>query len=435
MLQSIVVIAGLTIFEIISSIDNAIVNAHVLKTVPERYRRFFLVWGLLLAVFVMRGVLPFTIVWLANMNLSFTEAAHMAFSDPATMEASLEESRPILLLGGGVYLFFVFLSWLFLEEKKYAFFLEQFIHRQGLWFYSIAAIFLLVVTYYAVRTNPWMAVSAQVGSSAFFITEGFRKNAEQSEEQLHGSNLSAWSKLLYLEVLDASFSIDGVIGAFAFTMSVPLILAGNGIGALVVREVTVRGIDLVSKFAYLKNGAMYSIGMLGLIMVVEAFGHEYPFWLAPVNTVVLLVVFLWLSYREIKAANRAASWRRDQPSGDIGSPRSKLRRMHRSIAGPASPHPRSAGIRLACSLNTSENALARVLRLLQTRPGIRWRGCLVASLISAAPRAARAHQRQHAPEHHRERAHPQGGDEQRRRRRGLARIGRLGAGLGGIHRP
>ena len=84
------------------------------------------------------------------------------------------------------------------------------------------------------------------------------------------------SKILYLEALDASFSLDGVIGAFAFTISVPLILLGNGIGALVVRELTVRGIDLISKFAYLKNGAIYSIGMLGTLTILESFGQEHP---------------------------------------------------------------------------------------------------------------------------------------------------------------
>lgn len=94
--------------------------------------------------------------------------------------------------------------------------------------------------------------------------------------------------------------MDGVIGAFAFTISVPLILLGNGIGALVVRELTVRGIDLISKFAYLKNGAIYSIGMLGTLTILESFGQEHPFWLAPLNTFLLLSVFLYLSYREIK---------------------------------------------------------------------------------------------------------------------------------------
>ncbi len=116
--------------------------------------------------------------------------------------------------------------------------------------------------------------------------------------------MSGWSKVFYLEVLDASFSIDGVIGAFAFTMSVPLILIGNGIGAFVVREVTVRGINWISKYAYLKNGAMYSIGMLGAIMILESFGEEIPFWIAPLNTVLLLAIFLFLSWREIKLAEK-----------------------------------------------------------------------------------------------------------------------------------
>jgi hypothetical protein len=119
---------------------------------------------------------------------------------------------------------------------------------------------------------------------------------------MKNSAMSAWSKIFYLEALDASFSIDGVIGAFAFTMSVPLILLGNGLGALVVREFTVRGVDLIARFAYLKNGAMYSIGFLGSLMIVESFGHEFPFWVAPLNTVLLLVVFLTLSIRESRLA-------------------------------------------------------------------------------------------------------------------------------------
>ncbi len=90
-------------------------------------------------------------------------------------------------------------------------------------------------------------------------------------------------------------------------MSVPLILIGNGIGAFVVREVTIKGINVVSKFAYLKNGAMYSIGMLGGLMALESFGKEFAFWVAPLNTVLLLVVFLWLSLREMKMAEKRQS--------------------------------------------------------------------------------------------------------------------------------
>ena len=253
----------------------------------------------------MRGVLPFVIVWIANAGLPIDEVFKLVFSDPALMEKALEHSKPLLLLGGGVYLFFVFLAWLFLEEKKYAFLVEGFIHRQGIWFYALSSLFITAVIYFSITRNPILALAASIGATAFFMTDGFRRNAEEAEKKLEKKgNMSAWSKLLYLEVLDASFSIDGVIGAFAFTMSVPLILIGNGIGALVVREVTVKGMNIISKFAYLKNGAMYSIGMLGAIMVLESFGQEFPFWVAPLNTLILLVVFLGLSLREIRDEKR-----------------------------------------------------------------------------------------------------------------------------------
>ncbi|MCX6720470.1 MAG: DUF475 domain-containing protein [Candidatus Staskawiczbacteria bacterium] len=301
-IQIIIVVFGLCLFEIISSVDNAIINASVLKTLPEKFRKWFLIWGLLIAVFVVRGVLPFIIVWLANPALSIFEVVAFVFNPTPEINAYVEKSQALLLLAGGVYLFFVFLGWLFLEEKKYAFLAEKFIHKQSVWFYAIASLFICAVVYFSIKINPILALSAVIGSTAFFITDGFKKNAEEKEKQLLTGNMSAVSKLLYLEVLDATFSIDGVVGAFAFTMSIPLILLGNGLGALVVREVTIRGIDLIAKFAYLKNGAMYSIGFLGIIMVSESFGRDFPFWLAPLNTTLLLAIFLGLSVREARLA-------------------------------------------------------------------------------------------------------------------------------------
>ena len=121
-------------------------------------------------------------------------------------------------------------------------------------------------------------MSATIGSTAFFITDGFKKNAELKEKELLSSaHIGALSKILYLEILDATFSIDGVIGAFAFTILIPLIFLGNGLGAYIVREITVKGTNIISKFAYLKNGAMYSIGVLGAMMVLEAFGQVFLF--------------------------------------------------------------------------------------------------------------------------------------------------------------
>ena len=303
-IQILVVILGLSLFEIISSVDNAIINAHVLKTLPEKFRKIFLTFGLLVAVVIVRGMLPFLIVWLANPNFSFLQVVGFVFHPTPQINAYIEKSQALLLLAGGVYLFLVFLSWLFIEEKKYAFLVEEFIHKQSVWFYAIASLFFTGVVYFAVKVNPILALSAAIGSMAFFITDGFKKNAEEKEKQLLSSHVSAWSKILYLEILDATFSIDGVIGAFAFTISIPLIFLGNGLGAYIVREFTVRGTDVIAKFAYLKNGAMYSIGFLGGIMVLEAFGRDFPFWLAPLNTVLLLAIFLGLSIRELRDATK-----------------------------------------------------------------------------------------------------------------------------------
>ena len=304
--EIIIVVFGLALFEVISSVDNAIINAHVIKTLPEKFRKFFLTWGLFVAVFLVRGVLPFLIVWLANPAFSFMQVIGFVFHPTPEISAYVEKSQALLLLAGGVYLFMVFLGWLFMEEKKYAFLVEEFVHKQSIWFYAIASLFFAAVVWFSIKVNPILALSATIGSTAFFVTDGFKKNAESKEKELlSSSHISAISKILYLEILDATFSIDGVIGAFAFTIYIPLIFLGNGLGAYIVRELTVRGTAVISKFAYLKNGAMYSIGVLGGMMVLEAFGHGFPFWVAPLNTLVLLAIFMGLSLRELRDAKKA----------------------------------------------------------------------------------------------------------------------------------
>ena len=150
--------------------------------------------------------------------------------------------------------------------------------------------------------TPLMAFGAVVGSTAFFITHGFKENAEKAERGLlAGSHArSDLSKIFYLEVIDATFSIDGVVGAFAFTLSVPLILLGNGIGALVVRQVTMHNIERIQKYAYLKNGAMYSILFLGVIMILNSFGFHIPEWFTPIVTAIIIGYFFIKSRSELR---------------------------------------------------------------------------------------------------------------------------------------
>lgn len=300
-------IAGLSLFEIISSIDNAIINAEVLGTMSQKYRRWFLFWGLIFAVFLIRGLLPWLIVWLATPSLGPIGALTATFSsDPKVMEA-IELSAPVLLAGGGVFLIFLFFHWLFLEPKNFGLRTEKFFFAQGVWFYAVVSALLAMIVWSALRINPMMAFGAVIGSTAFFITHGFKQNAEKGEESLMREGFSDIAKIFYLEIIDATFSIDGVLGAFAFTLSVPLILIGNGLGALVVRNFTIGNIDRIKKYVFLKNGAMYSILFLGLIMLFDAFGFGIPSWVSPVMTFGVVGFFLWKSIIHIRKTAPASS--------------------------------------------------------------------------------------------------------------------------------
>lgn len=295
----ILIVSGLVLFEAISSIDNAIINAEVLSTMDSKSRKWFLSWGLLIAVFLLRGGLPWVIVWAVNPSLGPTGALTAAFSSDPSVAGAIEGSAPILLSAGGIFLVFLFFHWLFLEQKNYGLIGEHFFHKQGVWFYAVVSVVLSLIVWFALKVNPLMAFGAVAGSTVFFITHGFKENAERNEQKLLGSASSAVSKLLYLEVIDATFSVDGVVGAFAFTLSVPLILLGNGIGAIVVRQLTASNIDRVRRYIFLKNGAMYSILFLGMIMLLDSFGVRIPSWVSPVITAIVIGYFFLKSRKAI----------------------------------------------------------------------------------------------------------------------------------------
>ncbi|MCL4500334.1 MAG: DUF475 domain-containing protein [Deltaproteobacteria bacterium] len=299
--SALLTVAGLCLFESIISIDNAVINADVLSTMSQRGRRWFLFWGLLFAVVVVRGVLPWLIVWMTAPALGPVGAFTATFSNDPRVLKAVDASAPILLAGGGTFLIFLFFNWLFLEPKTYGLMGERFIHSLGIWFYAVVSIILTVIVWFALQVNSYMAFGAVVGSTTFFITHGFKENAAQREQQLVSgqSNLSDISKILYLEVLDASFSIDGVLGAFAFTLSVPLILIGNGLGAVVLRQLTVANVERIKKYVYLKNGAMYAILFLGAIMILESFGFHIPSWVSPVITFLVIGYFFIKSRRAL----------------------------------------------------------------------------------------------------------------------------------------
>jgi hypothetical protein len=223
---------------------------------------------------------------------------------------SIEKSAPILLIAGGIFLVFLFLHWLFLEDKRFGLpRTEKFFMERGVWFYAVVSILLTTIAWFALKQNSMMAFGAVMGSSLFFITHGFKQSAEKEEKKLSAGGGSAFggkgiksdlSKLFFLEIIDATFSIDGVLGAFAFTLSVPLILIGNGLGAVVVRQLTIGNIERIKKYVYLKNGAMYSILVLGVIMILHSFGFKIPEYISPLVTFIIIGGFFWKSKLHLK---------------------------------------------------------------------------------------------------------------------------------------
>ncbi len=292
-------ILGLCLFEVITSIDNAVINAEVLSGMSKKARRWFLTYGFFFAVFFVRGLLPFLIIWVANPAIGPLQILGYTFSGSEVAKQSIEHSAPILLIGGGVFLMFLFFNWLFLEPKNYGLRGERFFHAQGAWFFAVASILLTVIVWFALKENSMIAFGAVVGSTGFFIIHGFRQYAQAQETKLldKKNNLSDLSKIAYLEVLDTTFSIDG---AFAFTFAIPLILVGNGLGALVLRKLTISNIDRIKKYKFLKNGAMYSILFLGIIMILDSFGFHIPPYVSPVITFGTVGYFFFVSRAELK---------------------------------------------------------------------------------------------------------------------------------------
>src|SRR3989338_3972665 len=163
-LSIVLVVSGLILFETISSIDNAIINAEVLSTMAQKARRWFLLWGMLIAVFLLRGLLPWVIVWVVNPSLGPLGSFTAALSSDPSVAYAIEGSKHILLSGGGIFLVFLFFHWLFLEPKNFGIRGERFFLSQGVWFYAVISAILAGVVWISIKVNPWMAFGAVIGS-------------------------------------------------------------------------------------------------------------------------------------------------------------------------------------------------------------------------------------------------------------------------------
>lgn len=288
----------LGIFEVSFSFDNAVVNAVILERLDARWQRLFLTIGVPIATFGMRFTLPLVVVW-ATAGLTPGQTWRLAMHPPAHKAAyfpdgtpsyatHLHHAHPLIIAFGGTFLMMLFLVWVFEErETRWLAWLERPLARAGRLDMLAVALTLgaLVSGALVAVSNGHLSadrlatvlMSGLAGMAAFIIVSGLGEAFNVDEDEVAASALklvgrAALFTFLYLEVLDASMSFDGVIGAFAITSDPIIIALGLGlIGSMFVRSLTiylVRGQQL-AKYAYLEHGAHWAIGALSMIMLVS----------------------------------------------------------------------------------------------------------------------------------------------------------------------
>ena len=299
----------LLVLEISLSFDNAVVNARVLDRLTPGQQRFFLSWGLVIPVFGVRFVGPLLMVSLAG-GVGLGEALDAALNHPAHYRELLELAEPRILAFGGRFLLMVFLRYFFDEAKTLHWFqpLERRLSAAGrIEALEVALALLLLLAIDLALPGPQRADVMIAGVIGLVLQLLSTSLAEAfGDEEQAGVRLAAGgglASLLYLELLDASFSLDGTIGAFAITSNLALIMTGLGLGALFIRSLTLmlsreKALD---HLVFLEHGAHYAIGALGLLMlagvVLHRFALEVPEWLTGLIGVALLLLSFWDSLR------------------------------------------------------------------------------------------------------------------------------------------
>lgn len=271
----------LGVLEVSLSFDNAVVNAMKLENMTEKWRHAFLTWGIIIAVFGMRLLFPILVVSVFA-KLNMTDAAKIALTDADKYAQYLHQTHSPIVTFGGMFLLMLFLNYFFNHEKEVHWikpverWLAHFDHVRGI--EVIISLLLLLVTQSFIMPEEKLSVtiSGIFGIITYLAVDGLTHYLEVHEKtRLEACKNSACSGLigfLYLELIDASFSLDGVLGAFAISKDVIIISIGLAIGAMFVRSLTIMLVEkkTLKQFCYLENGAHWAIGALSLLMLVSS---------------------------------------------------------------------------------------------------------------------------------------------------------------------
>ncbi|MBA2948820.1 DUF475 domain-containing protein [Streptomyces himalayensis] len=331
------IVAILSILEISLSFDNAVVNAGILKKMSAFWQKIFLTIGILIAVFGMRLVFPVVIV-AVSAKIGPIDAVNLALTDKDRYQELVTDAHPSIAAFGGMFLLMIFLDFIFEDRDiKWLGWLERPLAKLGkIDMLSVCiALIVLMITAMTFATHAHQHGGAHVDKAETVMLSGiaglitylvvgglsgfFEDRLEEEEEREHeeeekakraGKPVSAvklagkaaFFMFLYLEVLDASFSFDGVIGAFAITNDIVLMALGLGIGAMYVRSLTVYLVrqGTLDDYVFLEHGAHYAIGALAVILLVTI-QYEINEVITGLVGVVLIGWSFWSSVRRNRA--------------------------------------------------------------------------------------------------------------------------------------
>ncbi|MEC4016187.1 DUF475 domain-containing protein [Streptomyces sp. H27-D2] len=334
--KALALVGILSILEISLSFDNAVVNAGVLKKMNAFWQKIFLTVGVLIAVFGMRLIFPVVIVAISA-KLGPIEAVDLAFNEPTRYEHLVTDAHASIASFGGMFLLMIFLDFIFTDRDiKWLGWLERPLAKLGkvdMLSVCIALVALLVVGT-TIATAAHVTAGHEDKSSTVFLSgiaglvtylvvgglsSFFENRLEEQEEHEHEeeeaakkqgkqptmvglAGKAAFFMFLYLEVLDASFSFDGVIGAFAITNDIVIMALGLGIGAMYVRSLTVYLVrqGTLDDYVYLEHGAHYAIGALAVILLVTI-KWQINEVITGLVGVVLIAASFWSSVRRNRA--------------------------------------------------------------------------------------------------------------------------------------
>jgi hypothetical protein len=295
----------LAVMEVSLSFDNAVVNASVLRNWDAYWQKLFLTVGIIVAVFGMRLVFPILIVSIAT-GLGLVDVMSMALNTPAEYARHLTNQHAQVAAFGGSFLLLVFLNFLFNEEKELHWmgWIEKKLGAHGN--ESLSVLLALLAVFGCMTLVPaeqkLSVLMAGVGGVAVYVAVSFLSGLLEQEvgDPAIGNVIKRGSigGFMYLEVLDASFSFDGVIGAFAITSDLIVIMLGLTIGAMFVRSLTVFLVHkgTLDEYVFLEHGAHYAIGILALIMLASVKLHISE-WFTGLSGVVFIGLSLWSSVR------------------------------------------------------------------------------------------------------------------------------------------